>query len=275
MGENASCQELASILNARVSTLATPGTCTITNIRTFPMTVLGRRTSEPLNNIFYIQKTTIPNRTLNMGFLALLPNEVTFAVNGLTRQGIKVTAITPFTFFAKPNIINVFLQSLEHPIQFVQKVNRVLSKIPLVAPDVPEPPINPAYRQLCKQFSAIIGGNQIVDIIGTSCEVVRLRNTHVYSMGQLVTNPETRLLNFSFDKLDAQGRSLCSATVGLFRHEVGPYINALRKQKSNVIITPLFTPYFTTPNFLYLQYLSIENPITFAIASRKAISTLT
>ncbi|SFS77027.1 DUF1259 domain-containing protein [Marininema halotolerans] len=272
-GTSILCQRLATILKGKVSAIVTPGTCAVTNIRTFKMTVQGRPTTDGLNNIFFMQKTNVPNQTLNLGFLALLPGEVTRAVNGLIQQGITVSGIAPFIFRARPNMINVFFQSLEPPIQFARKMRRVLNTLPNLAPDLPEPPPTPAFRRLCDQFSRIIGGNQVTEIIGTSCELVRLRNLNAIVMGQRATSPIVRFLNFSFDQLDSQGRALCIGTVTLLRREVNPYLNQLRNQPG-ITISPLVSRFFSNPDLVYLTYDAVERPLTFARISRQAISVL-
>ncbi|SFS77040.1 DUF1259 domain-containing protein [Marininema halotolerans] len=272
-GVSVSCQQLATLLKGRVSSLDTPGTCTVTNIRTFKMTVRGRPTTDGLNNIFFMQKTQDPNQTLNMGFLALLPREVTRVTNALIQQGITVPGIAPFTFFAHPNIINLSFQSIEPSIQFARKMRRVLKTLTNLAPDMPEPPPTPAFRALCNQFSRIIGGPNRMDIIGSSCEVVRLRNLNVTVMGQRATNPIVRFLNFSFDQLDAQGKSLCIGAVTLLQREVTPFLKQLQNQPG-ITLTPLVSRYFTNPNLTYLTYVAIERPLTFARISRQAISVL-
>ncbi|SFS77013.1 DUF1259 domain-containing protein [Marininema halotolerans] len=267
-GVSVPCQQLATILKGRVSTIVTPGTCTVTNIRTFKMTIRGRPTTDGLNNIFYMQ-----NNNLNMGFLSLLPREVTRTVNQLLQQGITVTGINPFSIFARPNIITVYFQSVEPAIRFAGKMRRVLNTLTNLAPDLPQPPPTPAFRRLCEEFSRIIGGNQVTDIIGSSCEVLILRDLVFRVMGKLATNPGVRFLNFSFDQLDAQGRSLCIGEVALLRREVTPYLKQISNQPG-VTISPLVSPKFTIPALVILKYSAVENPLTFARTSREAISVL-
>ncbi|SFS95504.1 DUF1259 domain-containing protein [Marininema halotolerans] len=242
----------------------------MSNLRTFTVRVFGRKTTEPINNLFLMQPNV--KNPLNLGFFALLPREVTGVVNALSQQKLQVTSISPFSLYAHPNVVNVYIQSQESALIFAKKVRRVLNTLTMLVPSIPEPPPPPAFRLLCQAFSQIIGA-QTVGIIGESCEVLRFRNIPFRVNGKPVSTDGLSYFNLGFENVDKQGKALCTGTVGLLRREVSPFINVLRKQKS-IKYSPLFTRYFTNPTLHYLNYTAVERPLDFAKISRQAISVL-
>ncbi|MBD1371108.1 DUF1259 domain-containing protein [Hazenella sp. IB182357] len=268
------CLRLSRIINGNVSSFGdTKNNCLITNLRQFQVNVLGRNSTDPINNAFWIARTSIPDKTLNLGFLALLETEVTPLVNTLTQLGFTITDISQYSTFTTPRIIDVFFQSIESPIRFAQKA-RILSDLTNSLPQSQsQTPTNPALQKLCTTFQNIIGIGGNAEFFNTSCDVLQSRNLKVKVNGIPTTIGSIGLLNFSFQSLDPQGNALCIGSVGLLRKEVKPYLQTLRKQTS-VVYSVLISRWFTNPEVLLLRYITIANPITFAIQTREVLQVL-
>ncbi|MBS7532013.1 DUF1259 domain-containing protein [Hazenella sp. IB182353] len=268
------CEELSQILNAEIASLFNQNLdCILVNYRTFPATILNRPTTEPLNNLFTFQATPLKNKTLNIGWFSLLETEVTSVVGLLSKQGITVSSIADFSPFLNPRIIRVYYQVLENPLRTATKLKNVLSSLKNTAKSLSEPEPTPQFRILCDTFAQTLGTNSVL-ILGSSCEVFKIRDLHLKIEGQkVITNPP-RLINLSFESLDASANALCWGQIDLLKREVSTFLNVLKKQKG-IIISSLHIQWFTNPQTVELTYLTVENPITFAIQSRRALKVLT
>ncbi|WLR42543.1 DUF1259 domain-containing protein [Bacillus carboniphilus] len=256
------CEQLSRIIGGEVTNFSNiPQTCNIVNYRDIMVNTLCRENTDPVNNLFWFQSTNIEDQTLNLAFLALLPKEVTSVVNKLSQLNITVTSITQYSLFTTPNIINVYVQSVDNPLLFAEKIRKVLNTLNNVTPQLPVPPPSKSFLALCQEFSRIIGGE--TDILGDSCEVLRVRNINVKVNGIPTTIGSTKLLGFSFQSLDQNKDALCIGTVALLREEVKLFINSLERE-GKFIKSSLFNRWFTHPNLVYLTFVTIENPIVFA-----------
>ncbi len=251
---------------------ALPEYCGVRVFRTFKVSILGRNSTSPLDSIFWFQSTKIPGKTLNLGFLALLEKEVAPIVRLLTKQNITVTSIEQKYLFSKPNMINVFFQSVENPFQFAKKMRVIVNKLPFIHKrPTPGPSRNKKFRILCKQFNNIIGGSP--NVIGDWCESVKERDIKVTVMGIPTTILSTRLLAFSFQSVDANGRALCIGMVTLKRNETKRFLAVLNKQ-AKTIPSSLYSRWFIKPNLIYLNFVRIQKPLVFAKQMNQAVKVL-
>ncbi|SFS97972.1 DUF1259 domain-containing protein [Marininema halotolerans] len=264
-------EKLAIILGGEILDFSQiPTVVNITNLRTFKATLLGRPTTDPLNNIFSFGATNLRGQTLNIGWFALRQTEITSVVNRLNRDNITVTSICEYSSFLLPKITYVYFQSLSNPISFAVKMRRILNQLPDVGINQDNATSQPS--RACTQFSSIVG-TKFTEVIGTSCEAVDSRNVGVKILNQRAPSIDVGLINFSIESVDKKNIGLCIGTVALLRHEVDPFIKLIREE-TGFIDASLTSPWFGSPDILYFNYVTIKNIFRFAIESKLALKFL-
>jgi len=128
-----------------------------------------------------------------------------------------------------------------------------------------DPPMN--NRGLCNQFANILNG-KVTDFDGDLCQVSRMRNFRQTINGR--PSKAALDMDFSYESMDNQGRTLNLAEIVLRQDEVRSFMNAVTGQGLNV--TALHNHHVTdNPRLFYMHVNSIENPTTFAQKIQRAI----
>lgn len=115
---------------------------------------------------------------------------------------------------------------------------------------------------LCRQFARILGGS--ADVINGVCTVTRLRNN---LRPTILGRPTRSVLAipalFSFESIDKRGRALNLGETVILQEEFNPFITRLRKHK--ILVTAFHNHWlFDKPRLMYVHFMSIDNPISFA-----------
>ncbi|MBU5674927.1 DUF1259 domain-containing protein [Alkaliphilus sp. MSJ-5] len=116
---------------------------------------------------------------------------------------------------------------------------------------------------LCQQFADILE-SQILVSQGDLCAVTRARNLRPEIAGRPTRSPLVINALFSFESPDAQGNTLNLGETVILQEEINPFISALRAL--GIEVTALHNHWlFDEPRLFYIHFLSIEDPIIFAI----------
>jgi hypothetical protein len=125
-------------------------------------------------------------------------------------------------------------------------------------------------RALCEEFARILGGTSSFQ--NNSCISVVSRNIQVRIMGRL--SPTASSGFFAFNSLDINGTALNLGEFPLLEKEVNPFINILRKQ--GIEVSPVKSHWlFIEPQIIFINFQSIDNPLTFARKVRNALKVMT
>ncbi|WP_306796796.1 DUF1259 domain-containing protein [Clostridium sp. YIM B02551] len=124
------CVGFASILGSNIL-VNQNGVCVVGFIRNLNVEILGRRTRSPLaiGSRFSYENPDRNGRTLNLGEVVLLQNEVNDFVSALRRCGIIVTSINSRWLFDDPRLVYVNFESIDCPLDFARKVAQALKTI--------------------------------------------------------------------------------------------------------------------------------------------------
>ncbi|MFO1446000.1 DUF1259 domain-containing protein [Bacillus sp. Bva_UNVM-123] len=121
------CQQCAQILNGKAS--VEHGVCSIGLTRNLQVTIQGRPSRAELHAGVTFESMDRDGSTLNLGEVVLLEKEIFPFVNVLVRNHLIVSAIHNHWIFTNPNILYVHFQSVEPPLNFVQKVAKAFRAI--------------------------------------------------------------------------------------------------------------------------------------------------
>ncbi|MFC4411249.1 DUF1259 domain-containing protein [Chungangia koreensis] len=126
------------------------------------------------------------------------------------------------------------------------------------------------FKELCQQFSSILGGE--LNIKKGVCTVQKKRShINVKIMGR----PANSVLQSfcSFESIDHQGKALNLGEIALLQEEVYPFTWSL--QRSGIILTALHNHWlFDNPRILYAHFISVEDPLSFAHKVAEAFQLL-
>jgi hypothetical protein len=129
-----------------------------------------------------------------------------------------------------------------------------------------DPPMN--NRNQCNRFANILGGN-VKEFDGDLCEVSRMRHFGVTINGR--PSKAALDMDFSYESMDRQGRTLNLAEVMLRQDEVKSFMNAVTGQGLNV--TALHNHHVTdNPRLFYMHVNSVEEPAAFAQKMQRAMN---
>lgn len=122
---------------------------------------------------------------------------------------------------------------------------------------------------LCQQFGQILNGKP--EIENGICSVEINRDIPVTIQGRPVRgNIETEIM---FENLDQNGYALNRGVTVILEKEVPYFVNTL--VKNGIIISSLHSNWlYTKPNILYINFQSVEPPLTFAHKVAEALRTL-
>ncbi|WP_342542969.1 DUF1259 domain-containing protein [Paenisporosarcina sp. FSL H8-0542] len=125
------------------------------------------------------------------------------------------------------------------------------------------------FNTICQQFGQILNGKP--DIENGICSVELNRDIPVTIQGRPVRgNIETEIM---FENLDQNGYALNRGVTVILEKEVPYFVHTL--VKNGIIISALHSNWlYTKPNILYINFQSVEPPLTFAHKVAEALSTL-
>lgn len=125
------------------------------------------------------------------------------------------------------------------------------------------------FNTICQQFGQILNGKP--DIENGICSVEINRDIPVTIQGRPVRgNIETEIM---FENLDQNGYALNRGVTVILQKEVPYFVNTL--VKNGIIISALHNNWlYTKPNILYINFQSVEPPLTFAHKVAEALRTL-
>ena len=93
-------------------------------------------------------------------------------------------------------------------------------------------------------------------------------------LGRTSRSSLTRGMLFSFESMDAQGRTLNLGETVIMQDEINPFISALREQ--GILVTALHNHWlFDEPRLFYIHWESIDEPLAFARKTVRALGLLT
>lgn len=121
------CEDLARILGGTGE--SEHGICKVTVPRTdIDFTIMDIPSQAMLHHMFTFEP--IPNvtqRTLNLGEMVLLQEEVPFVVRQLSQQGILISGIHNHWLFDEPHLIYIHMEARMRPREFAQSVADTLA----------------------------------------------------------------------------------------------------------------------------------------------------
>lgn len=121
------CSELANILRGTPKTKG--NVCTVSLSRDdLSVTLAGISTEIPLGTAFSFQSLPGTNKTLNLGDVILLQEEVPHAFRALTEAGIIVSALHNHWLFDEPHLMYAHVQAVMDPFQFARIIAMVLRR---------------------------------------------------------------------------------------------------------------------------------------------------
>lgn len=136
------CKRFASILGAEVLE-SERDLCVVTFNRNLDVEILRRRTRSPLvlgalfsfesrrNNRNDRDDRDCRNneRTLNLGEIVLLPEEVNDFITALRRNDIIITALHNHWLFEEPRLMYIHFESVDEPLEFARGVAEALKTL--------------------------------------------------------------------------------------------------------------------------------------------------
>ncbi|WP_097075105.1 DUF1259 domain-containing protein [Ureibacillus xyleni] len=128
-------------------------------------------------------------------------------------------------------------------------------------------------NKLCLEFARILGSTP--SVINGVCTATRSRtNIHPTVLGRNAQSFMFVPQAFSFEKLDDEGNALCLGETVILEEEINPFISCLRE--NGIIVTALHNHWlFEEPRLLYIHFQSIDEPLSFARKTRRALRVLT
>lgn len=127
--------------------------------------------------------------------------------------------------------------------------------------------------ELCQEFARILGATP--GVINGVCTATRSRtNIRPTVLGRAAESFMFVPQAFSFEKMDSEGNALCLGETVVLEEEVNPFISRLRE--NGIIVTALHNHWlFEEPRLLYIHFQSIDEPLSFARKTRRALRVLT
>jgi hypothetical protein len=114
-------------------------------------------------------------------------------------------------------------------------------------------------KTLCNRFAQILGGTATFS--SNMCVVVVTRDIPAKIMER--PSPTAASGFFAFNSLDENGMALNLGEFVLLEKEVNPFVNALREQQ--IKVTAIKAHWlFDKPHLIYINFQSIDKPLSFA-----------
>jgi hypothetical protein len=121
------CQQYASIVGGKAE--VKEGICFVTFPRNLTITVQGQLSSSPLvhNVIFSFDSPNREGQAINEVNLPLLQHEINPVIAMAKEKDIQVAALHNHWIYVQPLVLGLHLQSIEHPLAFAKKMQRIVS----------------------------------------------------------------------------------------------------------------------------------------------------
>ena len=117
------CAEFATILGGTPKLNKEEGTCSISLTRKdLSVTLWGIPTNLPLATSFSFQTLPCESRTLNLGDIILLQEEVPCALEILSQEGITASAMHNHWLLDEPHLMYVHVQAIMDPLKFAKVI---------------------------------------------------------------------------------------------------------------------------------------------------------
>lgn len=127
-------------------------------------------------------------------------------------------------------------------------------------------------RDLCKEFSKILGGEGMVTPEGV-CLVQKFRNIRFTILRRVTRSPLVNPQFSSFEDVDSSGNALNLGETVLLQEEVNPLLTELRKR--NIKVTAVHNHWlFEKTRAMYMHFESVEPPLDFARKVAEAFKVL-
>lgn len=128
------------------------------------------------------------------------------------------------------------------------------------------------FEILCRNFALELGGT-ILDKNDGLCVIMKNRALPITIAQRPSRSPLTTASMFSFESIDVNGIALCLGETVILEEEINPFISALRNL--GIMVTAIHNHWlYTDPPIFYIHWISIDNPIMFAMKSASAYSLL-
>lgn len=277
------CKEFAKILDCEAQVFN--GVCLVSRLRSnIQPTVMGRRAESAmfLPQIYSYEGIDDEGKALCLGETVILSEEINPFMRRLQDHGIIVTAVHNHWLFDAPRLMYMHFECIDDPIQFAMKVKDA-TKVLITEPVYGEPdksidfPLvtndNYEVKGLCKDFSDILNGMMYSSEMG-KCMVMKVRNNiHSTILGR---KGKSFLINtemYVYESMTKDGKALCSGEIVLLQEEVNPFLNKL--EEHGMVMTAVHNHWlFDTPRHLYMHFVLVDYPISFAEKVRDALSVL-
>jgi len=132
---------------------------------------------------------------------------------------------------------------------------------------------NTEPSSLCEEFAQIL--DSTAGVINGVCIATRSRtNFHPIVLGRPAESFMFVPQAFSFENMDRRGRALCLGETVLLQEEINPFMSELRQH--GILVTAVHNHWlFEDPRLMFMHWVSIDKPESFAKKVRVAMSVLT
>lgn len=296
------CEEFAEILDSTAGVIN--GVCIATRSRTNIHPVVLGRPAESFMFVpqaFSFENMDRKGRALCLGETVLLQEEINPFMSILREEDIIVNAIHNHWLFDKPRLMYMHFESIEDPLTFARKIRKamkVLIKKPVYVaeksrtfyPEFNDNSRNNHYGSLppklysdqneeslsaiCDRFNDILGGT-MHSFENDQCIVMRSRlNIMPTILGRSTRSFLTIPQMFTFESISRNGTALCAGETVILQEEINPFISKLRE--CEIIVTAVHNHWlFEDPRLMFMHWVSIDKPESFAKKVRDAMSVLT
>ncbi|SFS95526.1 DUF1259 domain-containing protein [Marininema halotolerans] len=237
------------------------GFCDVGVQRKIPVRVLGRSASGAnmvTGTFFNFGSFDKQGRALNLGHIAVLPEEVNPLIRMLQSRGVLISSVNDSFLSETPSILDIGVLQIEHPLIFARHIAhafRALSIQPM--------PIVFKKSARCDRYAKRIGGISFGTAQGF-CDMGRLLNIPVKILGRSARGAnEVTSSFFNAGPVDQQGKSLNFGQIAVLPEQVNRLISIL--QSEGIPTSTVDTPFiFAKPLIRLVRMEVVENPLVFA-----------
>ncbi|WP_176392109.1 DUF1259 domain-containing protein [Marininema halotolerans] len=229
--------------------------------RKIPVRVLGRSATgagQVTGSFFNFGSFDRQGRALNLGQIAVLPEEVNPLIKILQSKGVLIASINDSFLSTTPTMLDVGVVQIENPLIFARHIADAFQTL-----SIETIPITQKKSALCDRYANLIGATSF-GIINGFCVAGRFRNIPVEILGRSA-NGGNEVTSSFFDAgpIDNQGRSLNIGQIAVLPQEVDPFIQILKSV--NIPVSTVDTPFiFAKPLIRLVRVEAVENPLVFA-----------
>lgn len=296
------CEEFAQILDSTPGVIN--GICIASRSRTNIHPIVLGRPAESfmfLPQAFSFENMDRRGRALCLGETVILQEEINPFMSALREQDIIVTAVHNHWLFDKPRLMYMHFESIEEPLTFARKVRnamKVLIEKPVYAgansktfylefndysgdshfgsmpPKLYSNQHELSLSAVCDRFNDILGGTMHT-FENDQCIVMKSRlNIMPTILGRSSRSFLSIPQMFAFESISRNGTALCSGETVILQEEINPFMSELRQH--GIIVTAVHNHWlFEDPRLMFMHWVSIDKPESFAKKVRDAMSVLT